>query len=124
MGNIPDKLRRRDREDAKRDLHDIMNAHITAARAAARRFADRRRGPYPKVVACLRDDLPACFRYPRPTGAGRCTPRTPSNDASGRSGEGHGPWMDTFRDRTPMGRVPFAILPYRNKTTEPSPLSP
>ena len=32
--------------------------------------------------------------------------------------------MDTFRDRTPMGRVPFAILPYRNKTTEPSPLSP
>ena len=38
-----------------------------AARAAARRFADRCwRAPYPKAVKCLRDDLPARFRYLAP----------------------------------------------------------
>ena len=34
--NVPNKLRRRDREDAKCHLHDIMNApNITAARRIA-----------------------------------------------------------------------------------------
>ena len=65
---VPDKLRRRDREDAKGHLHNIMNApNITAAR----RFADRRRDAHPKAVECLRDDpddLPARFRYPTPDG--------------------------------------------------------
>ena len=70
--NVPSKLRRRDREDAKRHLHDIMNApNITAAC----RFADRRRDAHPKAVECLcddPDDLPTASDTPRPMNAGRC----------------------------------------------------
>ena len=116
IGNIPDKLRRRDREDAKRGLHDIMNApNITAARTAARRFADRWREPHPKAAECLRDDLLTCFRYPTPDGRRRV--RT-ANAIERRFREVRRRTrpMGTFRDRTPMERVPFAILPYRNIT--------
>ena len=91
IGNILNELRKPDREDAERHLHNIMNAPNIAA---ARRFADHWRDAYPKAAECLHgdpDDLPARFRYPRPTGAGRCGPRTPSNDASGTSGSGPGP---------------------------------
>ena len=42
--NIPNKLRKSDREDIERHLHDIMNASNPIATCnAARRFADRRR---------------------------------------------------------------------------------
>ena len=42
IGNVPNRLRESDREDAKCDLHNIMKApNITAVHAAARRFADR-----------------------------------------------------------------------------------
>ena len=108
-----------DQEDAKRGLHDIMNApNITVARAAARRFADRRREPYPKAVESLRDDLddlPARFRYPTPDGRRRV--RT-ANAIERRFREVRRRTrpVGTFRDRTSMERVPFAILPYRNIT--------
>ena len=85
IGNVLNKLRRPDREDAERDLHDIMNApNITAAR----RFADRRRDAYPNACATT---SPPASDTPCPTGAGRCAPQTPSNGASGRSGGGPGP---------------------------------
>ena len=66
------------------------------ARSAARRFADAWEETCPKAVACLRNDLDellTCFRYT--TLAERKQIRTTnaiSNDASGRSGEEHGPW--------------------------------
>ena len=117
-GNVPDKLRRSDREDAERDLHDIMNApNITAARAAARRFADRWRDACPKAVGCLRDDpddLPDRFRYPVPDGRGQVR-TTDAVERRLREVRRRTRPMATFRDRTPMERVPFAILPYRNK---------
>ena len=62
---VPNKFRKPDREDAKRHLHDTMNA----PNPAASRFADRWRAPYPKAVRYPRDDpddLPARFRYPAP----------------------------------------------------------
>ena len=116
--NIPDKLRRRDREDAKRGLHDIMNTpNIIAARAAARRFADRRREPHPKAVECLRDgpdDLPARFRYPTPDGR-RQVRTTNAIERRFREVRRRIRPMGTFRDRTSMERVLFAIFSYRNR---------
>ena len=67
----------------------------TAARAAARRFTDRRRDRFPKDIRCLRNDLdtsPPASDTPRPTNGSGCGPQTPSNDASGRSDEGCDQW--------------------------------
>ena len=116
--NIPNKLRRPDREDAKRDLHDIVNApNITAARAAARRFADRWREPHPKAVESLRgapDDLPARFRCPTPGGR-RQVWTTNAIERRIREVRRRTRPTGTFRDHTSMERVPFAIFSYRNK---------
>ena len=112
--NVPDKLRRRDREDAKRGLHDIMNApNITAAR----RFADRWREPYPKAVECLRDDLddlPARFRYPTPDER-KLVRTTNAIERRFREVRRRTRPMGTFQDRTSMERVLFAIFSYQNK---------
>src|ERR1700736_1488584 len=65
--NILDKIKKLDQPAAKRALHKIMNApNAPAARAAARKFADRFEDKYPTAVACLRNDLDellTCFRY-------------------------------------------------------------
>ena len=56
--NVLDKVRKADHDTVKAGLHDVMNATtLTAARSAARRFADRWRDVYPKAVECLRNDL-------------------------------------------------------------------
>ena len=116
--NVLNKLRRRDHEDAKRGLHDIMNApNITAARTAARRFADRWREPHPKAVECLRDDLDdllACFRYPTPDGR-RQVRTTNAIERRFREVRRRTRPMGTFQDRTSMERVLFAIFSYQNK---------
>ena len=116
--NILNKLRRHDHEDAKRGLHDIMNApNITAARTAARRFADRWREPYPKAVECLRDDLEdllTCFRYPTPDER-RQVRTTNAIERRFREVRRRTRPMGTFQDRTSMERVLFAIFSYQNK---------
>jgi hypothetical protein len=62
------KVRKPDHATVEAGLHRIMNTSTRpAAWSAARRFADRWEGIYPKAVACLRtdlDDLLTCFRYP------------------------------------------------------------
>ncbi len=80
--NVTAKVKKADREAVKRDLHRVMNAdNLAAARKAARRFADRWQGAWPKAVACLRNDLDellACFRYnsspTEPPSKGYCSP--------------------------------------------------
>src|SRR5579883_1640561 len=65
--NVLDKIKKTDQPAAKRALHKIMNApNAPAARAAARKFANRFEDKYPAAVACLRNDLDellTCFRY-------------------------------------------------------------
>ena len=65
--NVLGKVRVADQRAVKAGLHAVMNADtLVAARAAARRFADRCQESYPKAVACLRNDLDellTCFRY-------------------------------------------------------------
>src|SRR5207245_8830936 len=65
--NILDKVKKADQPAVKRALHKIMNAsNAPAARAAARKFANRFEDKYSAAVACLRNDLHellTCFRY-------------------------------------------------------------
>ena len=65
--NVLDKVKKADQPAVKRALHKIMNAsNAPAARAAARKFANRFEDKYPAAVACLRNDLDellTCFRY-------------------------------------------------------------
>ena len=65
--NVLDKVKKADQPAVKRGLHKIMNApNAPAARAAARKFANRFADKYPAAVACLRnnlDELLTCFRY-------------------------------------------------------------
>ena len=65
--NVLGKVRKADQPSVKRALHKIMNAaNAPAARAAARRFADRFENRYPAAIACLRNDLGellTCFRH-------------------------------------------------------------
>ena len=73
--------------------------------------------PYPKAVECLRDDpddLPALFRYPTPE---ERKPVRTTNAIERRFREVRRRTrpMGTFRDRTSMERVLFAILPCQNK---------
>ena len=116
--NVPNRVRKADHKDVKPHLHNIMNApNITAARTAARRFADRWRDTCPKAVECLRDDLddlPACFRYPTPE---ERKPVRTTNAIERRFREVRlrtRP-MGTFQGRTSMERVLFAVFSYRNR---------
>ena len=65
--NVLDKVKKADQPAVKRALHKVMNAaNAPAARAAARRFAERFKLKYPHAVACLHNDLDellTCFRY-------------------------------------------------------------
>lgn len=111
--NILNKVRRADQAAVKRDLQAVMNAsNLTAARSAARRFADRWEGLYPKAVACLRNDLDellTCFRYK--TLAERKTVRT-TNAIERRFREVRRRTrpMGVFQDRTSMDRILFAVF--------------
>jgi transposase-like protein len=116
--NILDKIRAAAQPAVKVDLHTIMNApHEKAARAAARRFADRWQEDFPKAVACLRDDLDellTCFRYK--TLAERKAVRT-TNAIERRFREVRRRTrpMGTFQDRTSMDRILFAVFTHENK---------
>jgi transposase-like protein len=56
--NVFDKVKKADQPAVKRAPHKIMNApNAPAARAAARKFANRFESNYPAAVACLRNDL-------------------------------------------------------------------
>jgi transposase-like protein len=117
--NVLDKVRKADRAAVKRALHRIMNAdNRVAARAAARRFAERWRDTYPKAVQSLRndlDDLLACFRYK--TLAERKAVRT-TNAIERRFREVRRRTrpMGVFSDRTSIDRILFAVFTHQNET--------
>jgi putative transposase len=116
--NVLSKVRKPDQAAIKADLHRIMNATtLPAAWAAARRFADRWAGTYPKAVTCLRadlDDLLTCFRYP--TLEERKAVRT-TNAIERRFREVRRRTrpMGTFQDKTSMERILFAVFMHENR---------
>jgi transposase-like protein len=117
--NVLDKVRQADQPALKRALHKIMNAaNAPAARAAARRLADRFGDAYPKAVACLRNDLDellTCFRYKTP--AQRKAVRT-TNAIERRFREVRRRTrpMGAFQDKTSMDRILFAVFTHENKS--------
>jgi putative transposase len=115
--NVLNKVKKVDRPAAKRALHKIMNAaNISAARAAARAFADRFGQTYPDAVACLRndlDDLLTCFRY-RSEDDRRAVRTTNAIERRFREVRRRTRPMGTFQDRTSMDRILFAVFTHEN----------
>jgi putative transposase len=115
--NVLDKVKRADQPAIKRALHKIMN-NAPAARAAARKFANRFEAKYPAAVACLRNDLDellTCFRY-KSEGQRRKVRTTNAIERRFREVRRRTRPMGTFQDRTSMDRILFAVFTHENKS--------
>jgi len=117
--NVLDKVKKADQPAVKRALHRIMNApNAPAARAAARRFADRFGDKYPAALACLRNDLDellTCFRY-KSEQQRRKLRTTNAIERRFREVRRRTRPMGTFQDRTSMDRILFAVFTHENKS--------
>ncbi|MGA9525590.1 MAG: IS256 family transposase [Myxococcaceae bacterium] len=117
--NVLDKVKKADRPAVKRALHQIMNAsNAPAARAAARKFANRFEDKYPAAVACLRNDLDellTCFRY-KSEEQRRKVRTTNAIERRFREVRRRTRPMGTFQDRTSMDRILFAVFTHENKS--------
>jgi putative transposase len=117
--NVLDKVKKADQPAVKRALHKIMNApNAPAARAAARKFADRFGGKYPAAVACLRNDLDellTCFRY-KSEDQRRKVRTTNAIERRFREVRRRTRPMGTFQDKTSMDRILFAVFTHENKS--------
>ena len=115
--NVLNKVRVADRNAVKAALHKVMNADTArSARTAARRFADRWQGIYPKAVRCLRDDLDellACFRY-NTIEERKAVRTTNAIERRFREVRRRTRPMGVFQDRTSMDRILFAVFTYEN----------
>jgi putative transposase len=117
--NILDKVKKADQPAVKRTLHKVMNApNAPAARAAARKFANRFESKYPAAVSCLRNDLDellTCFRY-RSEDQRRKVRTTNAIERRFREVRRRTRPMGTFQDRTSMDRILFAVFTNENKS--------
>jgi putative transposase len=117
--NVLDKVKKADQPAVKRALHKIMNApNAPAARAAARKLANRFKDKYPAAVDCLRndlDDLLTCFRY-KSEQQRRKVRTTNAIERRFREVRRRTRPMGTFQDRTSMDRILFAVFTHENKS--------
>ena len=108
-----------DQEAVKIDVHAVMNApNRRRAESAARHFADRWEGTYPKAVASLRndlDDLLTCFRY-KDLAERKQVRTTNAIERRFREVRRRTRPMGTFQDRTSMDRILFAVFIHENKS--------
>ncbi len=115
--NVLDKVKKANRDDVKAALHKVMNADTRrSARSAARRFADCWEDPYPKAVACLRNDLDellTCFRY-KTLEERKAVRTTNAIERRFREVRRRTRPMGVFQDRTSMDRILFAVFTYEN----------
>lgn len=115
--NILDKVRRADREKAKKDLHRISHASTkTKARSAARRFANRWEEIYPPAVACLRRDLDDLLQFLqfKDEPWRRAVRTTNAIERRFREVKRRTRPMGVFSDRTSMERILYAVFSYEN----------
>src|ERR1700731_920368 len=117
--NTLNKIKKADHPAAKRAIHKIMNApNAPAARAAARRFADRFKHKYPNAVACLRNDLDellTCFRY-KSADQRKAVRTTNAIERRFREVRRRTRPMGTFQDITSMDRILFAVFTHETKS--------
>jgi putative transposase len=116
--NVLDKVRKADQPALKADLHAVMNAKtVPQARSAARRFADRWETPYPKAVACLRNDLDellTCWLY-KSLAERKRVRTTNAIERRFREVRRRTRPMGVFSDRTSMDRILFAVFNHENQ---------
>jgi putative transposase len=116
--NITDKVRKADREAVKRDIRLIYNATNTRqARKAARRFADRWQGRYPKAVDCLRYDLDELLQFLK-LGDPDWYKRTRTTNAIERrfvEVRRRTRPMGVFSDKTSVERILYAVFSHLNQ---------
>ena len=117
--NILNKVREADQEAVKIDVHAVMNApNRRRAESAARHFADRWEGTYPKAVASLRNDLEdllTCFRY-KDLAERKQIRTTNAIERRFREVRRRTRPMGTFQDRTSMDRILYAVFIHENKS--------
>ena len=115
--NVLDKVKDKDHDAVKRDLHRISHAaNLREAQKAAQRFVRRWKEFYPKAVACLVDDLPDLLEFFRLPENWRTSCRT-TNAIERRFREVRRRTrpMGVFSDRTSIDRILFAVFRYENK---------
>jgi len=116
--NVLDKIRKADRDRAKRDLRAIyLAANLVKARKAAGRFANRWADSYPAAVRCLQndlDDLLAFFRFSDPVWQ-RLTRTTNAIERRFREVRRRTRPMGVFSDRTSIDRILFAVFTHENQ---------
>jgi transposase-like protein len=116
--NVLDKVKQPDWERVKRDLNRISHAkHRTAARSAARRFAERWEKTYPAAVRCLRNDLDElleCFRFDDPSWR-KAARTTNAIERRFREVRRRTRPMGVFSERTSIERILFAVFVHENK---------
>ena len=117
--NVLNKVKKADQPAVKRALHKVMNApNAPAARAAARKVANRFEDKYPAAIACLRhdlDELLTCFRY-RSEEQRRKVRTTNAIERRFREVRRRTRPMGTFQDKTSMDRILFAVFTHENKS--------
>jgi putative transposase len=122
--NVLDKVKNKDQDAVKRDLHKISHAaNLREAQKQARRFVGRWKGLYPKAVACLTDDLPDLLEFFRlPGDWHKLTRTTNAIERMFREVRRRTRPMGVFSDRTSIERILFAIFTYENKKEGVTPL--
>ena len=116
--NVLDKMRRGDREVARRDLRRIYEARgLREARRAARRFADRWEAKAPRAVACLRRDLGDLLHFLafEEEGWRRAVRTTNAIERLFREVRRRTRPMGVFSDRTSMERILYAVFARHNQ---------
>jgi len=117
--NITDKVKKKDREKVKRDLHKISYAeNRRSARHAARRFANRWEEQYPRAVRCLKtdlDDLLMFFIFETDKWR-KMTRTTNAIERRFREVRRRTRPMGVLSDRTSMDRILFAVFTYENQS--------
>lgn len=117
MRNILDKVRKADREEAKKGLVKVYGAkNIREARSAARRWSTTWENIYPAAVKCLRDDLDDLLTF---FGFAdklfrRKIRTTNAIERVFREVRRRTRPMGVFENRTSMERILYAVFLYEN----------
>lgn len=115
--NILDRVRKKDRDAMKKDLHKISHAKgIAGAQSALRRFSEKWMGVYPKAVASLKADEEQLLSFFRIKNA-ELWPKIRTTNAIERrfrEVKRRTRPMGVFSDRTSMERILYAVFAYEN----------
>jgi len=115
--NILDSVRKKHRDNMKKDLHRISHAKgLRQAQTALKRFSEKWKSIYPKAVKSLKEnqeELLAFFRIKDPS----LWPQIRTTNAIERrfrEVRRRTRPMGVFSDKTSMGRILYAVFAYEN----------